>query len=439
MDTAPSPLAHFRAELYHEGFGLRRDALFDLWDAMLTGEAATSLVRLSLVPGYQRGWASTCDALSDGTLDVAAIRRLCVRTLPAPAPGTRPLWAIDGSLWPRPEAKTSPERTFGRFVTGGQPASGIIGAWEFEWLMALPDATGSWGLPLAVTRRGPTADSVTAVAIQQVRDVTAGRPAAAPRPVVVLDSHYDVPTLIQAELAADWLGRLACNRRFYRAPPPYAGTGRPRKHGPVFRLKEPTTQDDPARQQTDDDPAYGTVTITAWDRLHTQAVPTVALTVLRVTVAHLPRRPEPPAPLWLVWSGATLPDDLRVVWHWYQRRFAIEHVFRFLKQGLGWTTPRVRAPATAERWTWLVATVLWGLWLGRAEVTAPHLPWEHPASTTPSSPGRVRRALAGLLRTLGSPAHPPQPRGKSPGRQRGQCPGRAPRHPIQRRAPPDAA
>ncbi len=35
------------------------------------------------------------------------------------------------------------------------------------------------------------------------------------------------------------------------------------------------------------------------------------------------------------------------------RRFDLEHTFRFLKQTLGWTTPRVRHPEQADRWTWL--------------------------------------------------------------------------------------
>ena len=31
-----------------------------------------------------------------------------------------------------------------------------------------------------------------------------------------------------------------------------------------------------------------------------------------------------------------------------------EHTFRFLKQSMGWTTPRVRHPEQADRWSWLV-------------------------------------------------------------------------------------
>ncbi len=436
---APLPVARFRAELYQSVLGRRRDALTELLDAVLTGTGATSLVRLSLAPLFRRGWASVCDALTDGSLDLAALRRLFVQTLPAPTQDQRPFWAIDGSTWPRPDAKTSPDRTWGRFVTSGMPQSGIVGAWEYQWLVALPEAQGSWMLPLDVTRRGPTAGTPTHLAIRQVRAALAVYPAEADRPLVVLDSQYDLATLVQADVAVDWLARLACHRRFYRAPPPYRGTGRPRIHGPVFRLKDPSSHGVPDQRQTFADPDYGAVTIDVWERMHAQPSPDVEVTVVRVSVAHLPRRDTPPAPLWLAWHGSDLPADLRVVWHWYQRRFAIEHGFRFLKQDMGWTTIRPRFPATADRWPWLLAVVLWELWLARDHVADARLPWERPVAADRLSPGRVRRAVDGVLRQVGSPARPPHPRGKSPGRRLGQCPGRAPRYPVQRRGPPTAA
>jgi DDE superfamily endonuclease len=440
MDTTPSrPLARFRAELYQTVLGRRRDALCDLLDAVLTGDHATSLVRHTLVPAFRRRWASAPDALSDGSLDLAALRRLFVHFLPPPPPAQRPLWVIDGSLWPRPEAKTSPARTWGRFVTAGTPESGIVGAWEYQILAALPEPAGSWILPLDLRRRGPDVGTPTALAIAQLRAVLTDWPPDAPRPLVVLDSHYDVGELVRADLGVVLLARLACHRRFYRPPPPYAGTGRPRTHGPVFRLKEPATHGPPDRRQQEADSDCGQVTIEAWARLHPQAAPAVELTVLRVTVAHLPRRAEPPAPLWLVWHGDALPTDLRQVWRWYQRRFAIEHALRFLKQDLGWTAIRPRHPTTADRWSWLLAAALWQLWLARAQVADARLPWEHPVEASKLSPGRVRRGMAGLLARVGTPARAPIPRGKSPGRRRGQCPGRAPRWPVLRRAPPAPA
>ena len=442
MDTPPTVplLARFRDELYQSVLALRRDGLFELLDAVLSGDQATSLVRHSLAPVFRRGWASAPDALSDGVLDVPALRRVLAATMPDAQVENRLRWVLDGTIWPRPAAKTSPERTWGRWTGSGVPESGIVGAWEYQWLVAVPEAIGSWVLPLEVGRRGPQAGTATTLAIRQLRAAQAARGADAARPVLVLDSHYDVPELVQAELGVDILARLASNRRFHRPPPaPTGKRGAPGKHGPVFRCHEPATHGAPDRSQTNADPLYGQVTIEVWERLHGQRPPTVEVTVVRVRLERLPRREQPPQPLWLAWHGPDLPVDLRIVWRWYQRRFAVEHAFRFLKQDLGWTAIRPRAPQTADRWSWLLAAGLWQLWLARALAAETRLPWERPQSPAGRSPGRVRRGFVAILLILGTPTRLPRPRGKSPGRRVGQCPGPAPRVPVQRRAPPPAA
>ncbi len=42
----------------------------------------------------------------------------------------------------------------------------------------------------------------------------------------------------------------------------------------------------------------------------------------------------------------------------------LEHMFRFFKQVLGWTRPKLRDPAAGGRWTWLILAALtdhpWG-------------------------------------------------------------------------------
>ena len=43
-----------------------------------------------------------------------------------------------------------------------------------------------------------------------------------------------------------------------------------------------------------------------------------------------------------------------MLWQAYLRRFGLEHVFRFLKQQVGWDKPMLRDPAAADRWTWLI-------------------------------------------------------------------------------------
>ena len=113
-----------------------------------------------------------------------------------------------------------------------------------------------------------------------------------------------------------------------------------------------------------------------------------------------------------------------------RERFDLEHTFRFLKQTLGWTTPRVRRPEQADLWTWLVLASFAQLRLARACVEDRRLPWERRYDPGRLTPLRVRRAVSSLLPELGTPAKPPKPCGRSPGRPKGRRSGRAERHPA---------
>ena len=447
---AATDLTRFRAALYATGLGHRTDSLFETLDAVLTAVGPETLVRLSLAPGFRRAGRACPTRWPPGRCTPTWCAPCCCDRCHRSPPGTllRPLWVVDASTWPRPEARTSPERTYCHRVTAGVPQTGIVAGWEYQWLVAIPEAQGSWVLPLDVTAAPPSRAAPappgarpTALALRQVR--AAARPLSssdALRPVVTFDRSYDPVGLARAQqepagLAVDVLVRLASHRVLYRDPGPYAGPGRPRTHGPVFRLKEPTTHGPPTRAATLEHPDYGTVVVRAWAALHVQRAADAPFTVVQVQVGRLPRRERPPAPLWLAWIGEPAPADLHLIWRWYLRRFTVEHGLRFAKQTLGWTTVRPRDPATADRWTWLVALAFWQLWLARPLAAAARLPWEAPQPPQRLSPGRVRRAFPGLFVQIGTPARPPTPRGKSPGRPRGYTPGPHPRCAVVRRTP----
>jgi hypothetical protein len=113
--------------------------------------------------------------------------------------------------------------------------------------------------------------------------------------------------------------------------------------------------------------------------------------LLRLKVERLSKDREAP-PVWL-WSSKTgaAPADVDLWWQVFLRRFDLEHTFRFAKQTLGWTTPRVRTPEAADRWTWLVVIAHTQLRLARPMAADLRRPWEKPAKPERLIPARVRR------------------------------------------------
>lgn len=432
--AALETLGHFRQAVY-QTLGHRKDTLFELMEAVLVSPVRTTLVRLSLTPAFRRRWPSACDALADGQVKPARLRAVLHAALPEPPAPARPLWAGDGTVWPRPAAKTSPERTYGHFASPGIPQDSLIVGWEYEWLVNVVEPGTSWVLPLDVRRRAPGSGTPTEVAVRELRAGLARRLPGAARPVALYDSGYDPVQVARARLALDVLVRLRTRRKFFGPPGPYRGRGPRPKHGPVFKLWDQATHPAPARSAEADDPTHGRVRVDAWPDQHVQGAHDVPFTVIRVQVERLPRQAKSPKPLWLAWVGGDLPADLLDLWRWYTARFTVEHGFRFLKHDLGWTTIRPRDPHAADRWTWLLALVLWQLWLARELVAACRLPWERPLPPTRLTPGRVHRALALELPRVGTPARPVRPRGISSGRRPGQRPGPRTRHPVARRRP----
>ncbi|EQD79488.1 hypothetical protein B1B_00183, partial [mine drainage metagenome] len=98
--------------------------------------------------------------------------------------------------------------------------------------------------------------------------------------------------------------------------------------------------------------------------------------------------------------GRARRPDLAACWRAYIHRFDVEHTLRFAKHTLGWTTPRVRLPEQADRWTWLVTAAYAQLRLARRLVADCRLPWEPPRDPAWLTPTRVRRGFRRLVATL---------------------------------------
>jgi hypothetical protein len=445
----PSDALHaFRYSLY-ECLHRRGDALFELTDAILTANAAVpSPVHLSLEASHRRGWGSLYAALDRGRIDAEALRRLLARH---PLAGSEtPVYAVDVSVWPRCDAESSPERGYYYHPSRHSAGQPIVAGWAYQFIAQLNFIRESWTAPVDALRVHP-AEDVNTVAAKQVKGLLGRSAMEDAVPLFVFDAGYDPVKLHQGleDLRAQILVRLRAGRCFHADPVgPPALTGRPRRHGPKMKCKDPSTWPEPSAEHACEDTGYGKVRVRAWSGLHPKVrahegrgsrgpLPIVRGTLVLVEVERLPRgeRRREPRVLWLWWhgSGGVVPD-LALLWRAYARRFDLEHTFRFLKQTLGWTTPRVRHPEQADRWTWLVLAAFTQLRLARPWVADRRLPWERRYESGRLTPVRVRRAVLALLADLGTPAKPPKPCGRSPGRPKGRRSGRAKRYPALKKS-----
>jgi hypothetical protein len=156
------------------------------------------------------------------------------------------------------------------------------------------------------------------------------------------------------------------------------------------------------------------------------------MTVIRVVRPHSTNKERDPRVSWFVWIGDHQADIVEVALG-YVLRFSQEHGYRFDKQALMWDEPRLRTPAQFERWSHIVAIVHNHLVLARDLVEVSLHPWE--TTHREPTPQQVRRGMNKLLPQLGTPARPPQPRGKSPGRARGAAISKAKRFSVVRKTP----
>ncbi|WP_285754135.1 transposase, partial [Lentzea sp. NBRC 105346] len=243
------------------------------------------------------------------------------------------------------------------------------------------------------------------------------------------------------------LVRVRSDSVLFTDPPPRpAGTrGRPPVHGPAMKLSDPASWPAPDEiRALPARPDHGRpyeLSVLAWHGLHPRHSkklaepgrvphPGAAREIVRGNVIRIQSAKPGEKPIWLLWTGPAGSFDLDQAWRAYLHRFDIEHLFRFLKQHLGWTTPRLRTPEQATRWSWLITAAYATLAAARDIVSDLRLPWERPGLL---SPCRVRRGFRALQPLLGTPAKPRQPIRPGPGRPPGHTTTPAPRHPVIRK------
>jgi hypothetical protein len=469
IQAAISQLQSFRQALY-QTLDARADATMDLIDALSTNISAPSVVALSLSPYFRFGYNSVYDATDSFFLPSEPEKadeerwelekqhlRLIVDYLPEPT--NRPFWlfALDGTPYARPWARTLEDRGFihvPEVVAGKKPVT--IGH-EYSPLVYLPEKTSPddppWVMPLSV-RRVPTSSKPTLVGAAQVAALMKDEdlPFHEALCVLVADIGYSAVTFLGPAVSYENLvtvTRFRSNRVFYHQPEPtegQSGAGHPRWYGERFALKEPETWGEPDEVVTipvTSRKGYAWhVRLEEWyDKLmrgkKDLPMHQNPFTLIRVQVFNEQGKLVFRRPMWLGVFGERRRElslvDARGV---YTQRFDEEHYFRFGKQRMLMTafeTPEVRRE---ENWMQIVPLAYTQLWLARGLAQTMPYPWERYQPQRESqvlSPSMVQRDFGRIIREIGTPAQPPKPRGNSGGRPKGTKLERRTRHSVVRK------
>ncbi len=337
-------LEEFRQVAY-KYLGRAKDATFELTDAILLTRNVYSLADLSLSPVFRRKWSSIYEALQDSRPQRQKLMQLYIKQIPAEG---RPLLAGDHTNWSRPDAVTLQERTYehtGTSIVGNKPITVGQGYSTIAWI---PEDSGSWALPLR-HERITSWESPIEKAIWQLKQVCEHFPA---RPISVWDSEYGCAPFVlkTANIAVDILVRLRSNLCLWGEPGAYSGKGCPKKHGDKFKLNEPKTWGEAASVFEVDDPKLKRVRVSLWKNLHFRKAATRPMSMIRVERIDEQGNQRVSKPLWLAWVGEEMPP-IEEVWRLYLRRFTIDHWYRFAKQRLHWTLPKLSTPKQCERWS----------------------------------------------------------------------------------------
>lgn len=407
-------LSEFREAVYQKVVW-RPAAILDLVDALTSAGQVNSPVALSESPLFRRKFSSVYDALVHGELG-DDLKSLFSDSQDADweTIGGYEVHAIDAT----PNARMAAETLADRGVLKAQQKEAMRYGHKYSWLVRLVQRGTSWVAPEDMERIG-TQTTDTKVAAHQVESLAVRNK----RPkVITADSRYRDQHFLGAfaDLENTYaLVRLQNNQKLSQeaVPKPEGSRGAPRKHGADFQLSVIEREPDASEEFS---LGKQKVRVRVWHKLHFKRLAKVVGSVVCVEFLKEDGTPRFQRPLWLFWTGpeqVALQDLCRI----YLWRFAIEHLFRFLKQHMGLNSHRSSNLESLQRWIWIVALAYWQLLLMRHTVK-PNRPAWHPQKKDdqdkPLTPAQVQRSAQVFLLQSGSPAANTRPAGKGPGRQK---------------------
>ena len=424
-------IQQFRDAVY-QSLKKRPDAILDLIDALTVAGHVESPVALSEGPLFRRKFSMVYDTLRHAVIDFDRLWYTLLDCQPANSETIAgfEVYGLDTTPNERPEAETLPERC----SLKSQKDEPVRYGHKYSWLVRLVQWGTSWVAPQDLIRVDPEL-SDSQVGNLQVKALADRNDQ--PK-VVVEDSLYGNHIFLRVfhRLKNTFaLVRMRGTNVLYEQPAPRlpGKKGAPCKHGPKFKLSDPSRGADQAETFQ-----FGSqmVRVHAWEGLHLKKLPALVAMMLRVEFLKPDGQPRYKQPMWLFWTGPTnapLPDLVKM----YLWRFAIEHLFRFLKQNMGLNSSRSNDLVSTEQWMWCCALAYWQLLLLREIVEDTRPAW-HPrfrqGKSKELTPGQVQRAALQYLQGLGTPAKSPKVAGKGKGRSKGFHPQPRKRYPVIKKA-----
>ena len=411
-------LKMFRQSAY-SCMGNARDALFELTDAVIQMQHLQSFVELSCAPAFRRKWSSAYEALQDGQPNRKGLLHLYLQQCKETE---RLLLAGDHTAWPRLDAETLAGRSFQHqpaILSCQRPVT--IGH-GYSTVAVIPEQQGSWALPLLherITDQKPVEKGA-----QQLRQICQQLPV---RPLSLWDSEYSCAPFLLAtqDIPADKLIRLRTNLALQGPTRPYKGHGPHPKQGIPFKFKDRSTWWAPDQTIMQMDAEFGPTTVRIWSGLRFARALDCRIQVACIERVQAPGTRRKPKLVWFGWAGDPPPAQW---WRLYNRRYPLEHWYRFAKGRLHWVLAHLATPEQSERWSDLMPLLTWELWLARPTIQDCPLPWQKPQ--TRLTPGRVCQSMQNVLVAIGTPTRVCKPRGKAPGWPAGKSRARRPRYSL---------
>jgi len=411
-------ISEFREAVYQK-VTYRPAAILDLVDALTIAGHVNSPVALSESPLFRRKFSSVYDALVHGELG-DELKNLFSDSQDADweTIAGYEIHAMDAT----PNERMAAETLADRGALKAEQKEPVHYGHKYSWLVRLVQSGTSWVAPEDIERIG-TGTTDTKIGAQQVKDLAVRNKRLK---VVTADSRYRDKHFLGAFAGLKntyGLVRLQNNQKLSQepVPKPVGSRGAPRKHGADFQLTDISCNPDASeafflgRQK---------VRVRVWHKLHFKRIASVKGSVVCVEILKEDGTTRYKRPLWLFWTGPedVAPRDLCRMYLW---RFAIEHLFRFLKQHMGLNSNRSSNLESLQRWMWIVALAYWQLLLVR-DTVQPNRPAWHPGKkegqNKPLTPAQVQRSAQVFLLQSGTPATNPRPAGKGHGRQNGYHP-----------------